>query len=114
MVWCHHSFRFPFSDQLCLHDEGAHTLLKWFCSIENFFIHRRNHPRRHAYFERHRSNLLFLNGGYDEEVGHMRWFPNTPNQLFKATGGDSGTAYKNVFVSDEIPSITEEDVLDAI
>ncbi|MGG1226354.1 hypothetical protein [Brevibacillus formosus] len=58
--------------------------------------------------------LLFLNGGYDEEVGHARWFPNTPNQLFKATGGDSGTEYKNVFVSDEIPSITEEDVLDAI
>lgn len=58
--------------------------------------------------------LLFLNGGYDEEVGHVRWFPNTPNQLFKATGGDSDTAYKNVFVSDKIPSITEEDVLDAI
>ncbi|MFA4135383.1 MULTISPECIES: hypothetical protein [unclassified Brevibacillus] len=58
--------------------------------------------------------LLFLHGGYDEEVGHVRWFPNTPNQLFKATGGDSGTAYKNVFVSDEIPSITEEKVLDAI
>lgn len=58
--------------------------------------------------------LLFLNGGYDEEVGHVRWFPNTPNQLFKATGGDSSTEYKNVFVSDEIPSITEEDVLNAI
>lgn len=57
--------------------------------------------------------LLFLNGGDDEQNNEWKWVPNTPNQLFKATDED-GTTYEDVFRSDELPSVTEDDVLDAI
>ncbi|WGV58992.1 hypothetical protein QIH01_26555 [Brevibacillus brevis] len=47
--------------------------------------------------------LLFLNGDYDEEVGHVRWFTNTPNQLFKATGGDSGPSIRTCLYQTRFP-----------
>ncbi|WP_199929766.1 hypothetical protein [Brevibacillus brevis] len=49
---------------------------------------------------------------YDVAMDNV--FQNLTDHQIKATGGDSGTEYKNVFVSDEIPSITEKKVLDAI
>ncbi|TQK53741.1 hypothetical protein FB479_109220 [Brevibacillus sp. AG162] len=65
--------------------------------------------------------LLFLNGGYVETLGKEILVPNTPNQLFMASSSKGITStnsskveYKNVFESDAIPSIHEEELLNAI
>ena len=65
--------------------------------------------------------LLFLNGGYVEELNKDILVPNTPNQLFKlnqsngfSLGKSNSNEFENIFESDALPSISEENLIKAI
>ncbi|GED73044.1 hypothetical protein BRE01_67460 [Brevibacillus reuszeri] len=66
--------------------------------------------------------LLFLNGGYDEDLKKFTYIPNTPNQLFKMASSkgfwsnksSNSSEFENITDENALPSINETDLLEAI